>query len=103
MKKVTRTFGNCNDLFEAIIAAHKRNSNIQVCIPREIPAAANEDTTGRAPVMETMGAIDDSENCLLLKLRMPGQEEVEFNVTTPHMICNFSVDFSKETDYCGMY
>ena len=104
MEKVTRTFTNCGDLFEAILAAHKRDSSIRICLPKEIPAATNEDTTGIAPVMETRGAINDLEKCILLKMRMPGHEEVEFNVNSkPKMICDFSLDFSKETDYCGMY
>lgn len=100
MEKVTRTFTNCNDLFEAIVAAHKRHSNIQVCLPKEIPAAANE---GESTI--TTRTIDgDLENCLILNFRIPGQKEIKFDLdAAPYGIYNFSVDFSKETDYCGMY
>lgn len=104
MENVTRTFETCEDLFEAIIAAHKRHSNIHVKLPKEIPAAANEVSSKIAPFMETRGINGDLENSLILTLQMPGQQKMKFDVdSAPYGIYRFSVDFSKETDYCGMY
>lgn len=104
MEKVTRTFKNCEDLFEAIIAAHKRHSNIQVYLPKEIPAAANEVLSEIEPAMETRRISGDLDNCVILNLRIPGQREIEFDLdSAPYGVYKFSVDFSRETDYCGMY
>lgn len=103
MERATRTFENCNDLFEAIIAAHKRHPNIKVYLPEEIPAAANEAKTEMSPAMETEVS-DKSGYCVLLSFRISGQIERIFDIDSePYGVYNFSVDFSKETDYCGMY
>ncbi len=103
MERVTRTLATCEDLFEVIVAAHKKHSNIHVCLPNEIPEAANE-ATEMAPVMETRKIRGDLEYCLLLSLRIPGQEEMKFDVdSTLNGIYKLSVDFSRETDYCGVY
>ena len=53
MEKVTRTFNTCEDLFEAIIAAYKRHSNIHVIVSKEIVAAANEGSTEISHSIET--------------------------------------------------
>lgn len=103
MEKVTRTLATCEELFEVITVAHKRNSNIQVYLQNEIPEAANE-AKEMAPVMETRKVRGDLDYCLLLSLRIPGQEEMKFDVdSTLNGIYKLSVDFSRETDYCGVY
>lgn len=111
MQRVTRTFNNCEELFEVIIAAHKRHRNAQVYLEKEIAAATNE---SEGYFMTTKKVKDEYESYLLLSLQIPEQEKITFDVEeNTEVVYRFTVDFSHEPDryqdnycikrYSGMY
>lgn len=109
MQTITRTFRNCEELFEVIIAAHRRHQNAQVYLQQEIATATNE---SKGYFMRTEKVKD--ECCLLLGFKIPEQEEIKFNVEeNAAVVYRLTVDFSHEPDryqddyfinrYSGMY
>ncbi len=102
MEKVTRSFDTVEELLEVIVLAYKRCKQIHVYLPKEIPVAAN--VSEGEIFMQTQKVKGDCENYLLLSLKLPEEEKMEFDVdSTPCTIYKLSVDFSKQTDYCGLY